>query len=273
MALRPTPGPSSRCLQCSAYSTYNPRNARPRPLTGPRGPRVCARQWKQELLREAGWQTCPTWCALLKGAPAPSRRRGARKLAARMAGARNANPQHALPRAYAAAGHATQFPGTLAIPGDAPADGEAGRIEAPLATTSAPTQQHLRVAPWLPWHSRSLRRPRTSVPEHWTPRQAGHDRGVSLGAGRPGSGGVGQVVSQQWLANTTTPHVGAQDRRRLDLVVYGALRSRRAQCCDATLVSWPQSPAHAARVKDRGRPSQALGRSKGTPPGRRKKVR
>ena len=47
----------------------------------------------------------------------------------------------------------------------------------------------------------------------------------------------GQVVPQQWLAHKTTPHVGTQDRRRLDLVVYGALSSGGAQCCDATLVS------------------------------------
>ena len=50
---------------------------------------------------------------------------------------------------------------------------------------------------------------------------------------REAVGSEGQVVPQQWLANTT----GAQDRRRLDLVVYGALRSGGAQCCDATLVS------------------------------------
>ncbi|CAE7641677.1 unnamed protein product [Symbiodinium sp. KB8] len=55
-------------------------------------------------------------------------------------------------------------------------------------------------------------------------------------------GSEGQVLPQQWLAHTTAPHVGTQDRRRLDLVVYGALSSGGAQCCDATLVS-PLSPA------------------------------
>ena len=52
---------------------------------------------------------------------------------------------------------------------------------------------------------------------------------------REAVGSEGQVVPQQWLAHTTAPNVGAQDRRRLDLVMYGALSS--AQCCDATLVS------------------------------------
>ena len=54
---------------------------------------------------------------------------------------------------------------------------------------------------------------------------------------REAMGSEGQVVPQQWLAHTTAPHVGTQVRRRLDLVVYGALSSGGAQCCDATLVS------------------------------------
>ena len=54
---------------------------------------------------------------------------------------------------------------------------------------------------------------------------------------REAMGSEGQVVPQQWLAHTTAPHAGTQDRRRLDLVVYGALSSGGAQRCDATLVS------------------------------------
>ena len=46
-----------------------------------------------------------------------------------------------------------------------------------------------------------------------------------------------QVVPQQLLAHTTAPGVGAEDSRRLDLVVYGATRHGGALCCDATLVS------------------------------------
>ncbi|OLP78339.1 hypothetical protein AK812_SmicGene41498 [Symbiodinium microadriaticum] len=47
----------------------------------------------------------------------------------------------------------------------------------------------------------------------------------------------GRVVSQQWLARTTAPGVAPDDRRRLDLVIYGASRRGEALCCDVTLVS------------------------------------
>ena len=54
---------------------------------------------------------------------------------------------------------------------------------------------------------------------------------------REGLGGEGRVVPQQWLARTTAPGVREDDRRRLDLVVYGATRHGSALCCDVTLVS------------------------------------
>ena len=54
---------------------------------------------------------------------------------------------------------------------------------------------------------------------------------------REAVGPEGQVVPQQWLAHTTAPGVQPQDRRRLDLVVYGATTRGGALCCDATLVS------------------------------------
>ena len=50
-------------------------------------------------------------------------------------------------------------------------------------------------------------------------------------------GAEGQVVLQQWLAHTTATGVPTEDRRRLDLVVYGATANGGALCCDATLVS------------------------------------
>ena len=54
----------------------------------------------------------------------------------------------------------------------------------------------------------------------------------------PGSASRVKVwVPQQWLANTSAPGVSAQDRRRLDLVLYGATRLGEALCCDATLVA------------------------------------
>ena len=54
---------------------------------------------------------------------------------------------------------------------------------------------------------------------------------------REAVGAEGQVVPQQWLAHTTAPDVPSDDRRRLDLVVYGATAHGGALCCDATLVS------------------------------------
>ena len=54
---------------------------------------------------------------------------------------------------------------------------------------------------------------------------------------REAVGPEGRVVPQQWLARTTAPGVQPDDRRRLDLVVYGASRLGEALCCDVTLVS------------------------------------
>ena len=48
-------------------------------------------------------------------------------------------------------------------------------------------------------------------------------------AAREAVGADGQVVPQQWL--------DPSDRRRLDLVIYGATPLGGALCCDATLVS------------------------------------
>ena len=47
---------------------------------------------------------------------------------------------------------------------------------------------------------------------------------------REGLGPEGRVVPQQWSANTSAPGVSAQDRRRLDLVLYGATRLGEALC-------------------------------------------
>ena len=45
------------------------------------------------------------------------------------------------------------------------------------------------------------------------------------------------MVPRQWLVNTTAPGVAPDDRRRLDLVIYGAAPLGGALCCDATLVA------------------------------------
>ena len=51
-------------------------------------------------------------------------------------------------------------------------------------------------------------------------------------------------MPQQWLARTTAPGVREDDRRRLDLVVYGATRHGAALCCDVTLVSPLRANGH-----------------------------
>ena len=56
-------------------------------------------------------------------------------------------------------------------------------------------------------------------------------------AAREAVGAEGQVVPQQWLVHTTAPGVRTEDRRRLDVVIYGATPNGSALCCDATLVS------------------------------------
>ena len=45
------------------------------------------------------------------------------------------------------------------------------------------------------------------------------------------------MVPQQRLADTTAVGVRPDDRRRLDLVIYGATQRGEALCCDATFVS------------------------------------
>ena len=54
---------------------------------------------------------------------------------------------------------------------------------------------------------------------------------------REAVGPEGRVVPQQWFADTTAMGVRPDDRRRLDLVVYGATQRGKALRCDATLVS------------------------------------
>ena len=56
---------------------------------------------------------------------------------------------------------------------------------------------------------------------------------------REAVGADGRVVPQQWIASLNLPGVSSTDRRRLDLVIYGATPLGEALCCDATLVSAP----------------------------------
>ena len=54
---------------------------------------------------------------------------------------------------------------------------------------------------------------------------------------REAVGPEAHMAPQQWLVNTTAPGIAPDDRRRLDLVIYGAAPLGGALCCDTTLVS------------------------------------
>ena len=60
------------------------------------------------------------------------------------------------------------------------------------------------------------------MPKDWAARGVlGSWNGLGA-ASREAVSPEGHVVPQQWIANTTAPGVAADDRRRLDLVIYGA---------------------------------------------------
>ena len=67
---------------------------------------------------------------------------------------------------------------------------------------------------------------------------------------REAIGPEGRVVPQQWLANTTAPGVAADDRRRLDFVIYGAA-SHAARPCAAMQHLCHLSDAMAAPKRER----------------------
>ena len=63
-------------------------------------------------------------------------------------------------------------------------------------------------------------------------------------------GAEGQVVPQQWFARMTAPDVPSDDRRHLDLVVYGATAHGGALCCDASLMSTLTRTGHPPPCTD-----------------------
>ena len=65
-------------------------------------------------------------------------------------------------------------------------------------------------------------RPRPRLHTHWSDSSQGVERAWVRVAREAVGPADGQVVPQQWLAHTTAPTVRSDDRRRLDLVVYGA---------------------------------------------------
>ena len=179
------------------------------------------------LLREAGWQTCPTWSALLDGVrppPADDAGPGDWPHGWQMRATRTLN---------------THFRERTLLPDMPPSSQALLRSQAgPQAgawLAAIPTEPATTLPPMAMQiaFDHALACPRTGL----LARRAKIVERAWVQVARAAVGSEGQVVPQPWLANTTAPQVGAQDRRRLDLVVYGALRSGGAQCCDATLVS------------------------------------
>ena len=210
----------------------------------------------RELLQAEGWEACPSWRAILQGArPAP--------------------PEHAGPgdwphgwQFYASRTRNQHFRDNVLLPAMLPSARALVRsqsgphagswltaIPAEPATTLAPQAMQLalrrRLRMPLPIsHSRcgpthgcgghmdqfgdhALACPRTGL----LARRAKTLELAWVRVAREAVGAEGQVVPQQWLVHTTAPGVRADDRRRLDVVIYGATANGTALCCDATLVS------------------------------------
>ena len=91
---------------------------------------------------------------------------------------------------------------------------------------------------WLWGRGRCVWRPPPGLPPHGVlPRRGFVVERAWIEVAREAVGPEGRVVPQQWLSRTTAAHVRADDRHRLDFVVYGATTNGEALCCDATLVS------------------------------------
>ena len=126
----------------------------------------------------------------------------------------------------------------------------------PVATTSGPP--HLR-PPWARMPQvRPLARGDHAMACHGlVARRAKLVEQAWLAVCREAVGAEGHVVPRQWLSHTSAPGVPTSDRRRLDLVVYGASPQGLALCCDATLVS-PITGANAPHPRADHTPGIAL---------------
>ncbi|OLP88553.1 hypothetical protein AK812_SmicGene30090 [Symbiodinium microadriaticum] len=210
----------------------------------------------RDLLAAEGWHDCPTWSSILQGArptPANDARPGDWPHGWQMHASRTRN---------------TQFRDSVLLP-DMPPSSQAllrsqagpqagawlAAIPTEPATTLPPAAMQIalrrRLRQPLPLHGatcgpnpgcgavvhslgdHALACPRTGL----LARRAELVERAWVRVAREAMGPECQVVPQQLLAHTTAPGVGAEDRRRLDLVVYGATRHGGALCCDATLVS------------------------------------
>ena len=206
-----------------------------------------------EVLQGEGWEQGDPLPHLgshpgRRAARPPDRRRPG-GLAARLAISRDADSQPTLSQSRDIAGHAAKLPSHAPLPGWAARGGLAfshtrrakhdldSASHAPgfapsLAATPAPEPPPVRPKPGVRPGGR-----RTGGPCAGLSRRAKVVERAWLRVAREAVGPEGQVVPQQWLAHTTAPGVRPDDRRRLDMVVYGATTNGGALCCDATLVS------------------------------------
>ena len=92
-------------------------------------------------------------------------------------------------------------------------------------------------------------------------RRAKVVEGAWLRVAREAVGAEGQVVPQQWLAHTTAPGVRPDDRRRLDMVVYGATANTRSALLrrHACVAADPRRSPTAARGYRRRRGATGRG--------------
>ena len=110
----------------------------------------------------------------------------------------------------------------------------------PSADRSASLCRSVRTAAGPPGLRRTggrFRRPRPRLRTGLLARRAKVLERAWVRVAREAVGPDGQVVPQEWLAHTTALQVDPIDRRRLDLVIYGATPLGGALCCNATLVS------------------------------------
>ena len=221
-------------------------------------PAMCAAQTAANLLRNEGWSDCPTWAALADNVPAPG-------------SAGEAGPgdwPHGW-QFHASRTRTNYFRERVLLPTLDPAHralllSQSGQqaaawltaVPADTATTLPPEVMQIalrrRLRLRLPlgpatcgqeghgcgrrldaWGDHALACPRTG----YLAKRAKLIERAWIAVCREAVGPEGHVVPQQWLTHTSAPGVPASDRRRLDLVVYGASPQGLTLCCNATLVS------------------------------------
>ena len=221
-------------------------------------PALSAAHAAANLLRSEGWQECPTWATLLSTPCAAPR-------------AREAGPgdwPHGW-QFHASRTRSLYFRDRVLLPSLEPAHqalllSQSGP-QAAAWLTAIPTDRSTSLPPEVmqialrrrlrmplplgpglcgqhghgcrrrldPWGDHALACTRSGL----LARRAKLVEQAWLAVCREAVGAEGHVVPQQWLSHTSAPGVPTSDRRRLDLVVYGASPLGLALCCDATLVS------------------------------------